>query len=639
MSDTGSMTRAALARVRATPTILDAIGLFDDVISAARDEGSGAAPELSAGIEGTDPLVRLAGVHAAGAAGPRVAGQLLVPLLGGGCAHLREHAAWAFASAPPVEGAVAALRAMADEGGFPGTLAEATLERWAESCHTTLLSAHITSTDSAPPERDPGTSDPGLTVAQLYLHGELDGSLRHAGRGDTGGIATLLVQLGDALLQEPGIERVLTLSRASEDDPSDQTTIADAAEDRAAPPHTASGPGHHFLGVPVPRPVPPASRSWVLRASALAGLREQLSAAGRVDVLHLRMADVGSWAGAQVARELGIPVVLTMAPDPHALLASREVSGQLSRAAFAEADLSEHLVFRVRLLQALRAQASALVVFPRPDLEHDLRTLLHVEPADNVHVIPEGIDVDALDRADRQVALAHGGGTPSETVAAALAELDGLLAILPPGRRELPLVLSVGRLAPVKGMATLARAWIGHPSLADRCNLLVIGGDLERPTSDEAEQLALLDDVVPREEGPSRGLLLAGHRSNTTVAAWLSAARRGRPGMNAPGGVYACASLKEEFGIALCEALGSGLVVVAPDHGGPPTYVEPGVTGVLVDTTDTRALGGAICEALDLAAGPGAQARAAHARQVVVDRFSITTMAAALADVYREVAR
>ena len=37
-------------------------------------------------------------------------------------------------------------------------------------------------------------------------------------------------------------------------------------------------------------------------------------AAGPVDVLHLRMADVGSWAAAQVAAELGIPIVLTLAP-------------------------------------------------------------------------------------------------------------------------------------------------------------------------------------------------------------------------------------------------------------------------------------------------------------------------------------
>ena len=623
MTEVAPATRAALARVRVTPTILDAIDGFEDVVRAAREEGPEATGWLIAGIEDEDdPLVRLAALHAAGAAGPAVAAELLVPLLSGASAHLREHAAWALASGCRVDAALDPLRVMADEGGFAGTLAQATLDRWADT------------PAPAVPRRDPAQGTAGLTVAQLYLHGELDGSLRNAGRGDTGGIATLLVQLGDALLRERGVERVLTLSRASESDASDQTSPEAVAAGETAP-----GPGHHFLGVPVPRPVPPASRSWTLRVPALAGLRRHLGAVGQVDVLHLRMADVGSWAGAQVARELGIPLVLTLAPDPHALLAVREAGGSLSRATFPDADLAEHLVFRVRLLRELREQAAAVVVFPRPDLERDLRTLLHIEPADNVHVIPEGIDVEALDVADRQVALALEGHPPTGTVAAALAELDALLATLPPERRGLPLVVSVGRLHPVKGMATLARAWAEHPDLADRCNLVVVGGDLHRPTCEEAEQLALLDAVVPRGEGPCRGLLLAGHRANSTVAVWLSAARRGRPGLSAPGGVYACASLKEEFGIALCEALGSGLVVVAPDHGGPPTYVERGVTGVLVDTTEPADLGAAVSEALDLAAAPGAEARAAHARQVVVDRFSITTMAGALARVYAEVTR
>ena len=623
MSVAGSTTRAALERVRTAPTILDALDGLEEVVRAARDEGAEAAGPLAAGVDDPDDvLVSLAAVHAAGAAGSDVAAELLVPLLTGDVPHLREHAAWALASGPCVEAAVGPLRALVDEGGFAGTLAEATLERW-----ETGPAGPVGAAGPVRMTRDggDGASGAGLTVAQLFLHSEIDGSLKHAGRGDTGGIATLLVHLGDALLHEPGIERVITLSRASEPEGPDASD--------------ATGPGHRYLGIPVPRPVPPASRSWSLRTAALRGLRRALTAAGRVDVLHLRMADVGSWVGAQVARELGIPVVLTLAPDPHALLASREAAGTLTRRTFAEADLAEHLVFRVRLLRALREQAAALVVFPRPDLERDLGALLHIGPEETVHVVPEGIDVAALDEADRQVDVALEGGTPSAGAAAALADLDALLSMLPPQRRDLPVVLSVGRLHPVKGMATLARAWAEHPDLSSRCTLVIVGGDLDHPTTEEAEQLALIDEVVPREDGPGRGLLLAGHRTNSTVAVWLAAARKGRPGLCAPGGVYACASLKEEFGIALLEAMGSGLAVVAPDHGGPPTYVEHGVTGMLVDTGDPAALGDGVSAVLDLAAAPGAETRAAHARQVVLDRFSITTMAGALAGIYREVAR
>ena len=47
-------------------------------------------------------------------------------------------------------------------------------------------------------------ADGDLAVVQLFLHADIDGELSHAGRGDTGGIATLLVHLGDALVTGDG---------------------------------------------------------------------------------------------------------------------------------------------------------------------------------------------------------------------------------------------------------------------------------------------------------------------------------------------------------------------------------------------------------------------------------------------------
>ena len=55
----------------------------------------------------------------------------------------------------------------------------------------------------------------GLSIAQLFLHADLDRELSRAGAGDNGGIATMLVRLGDALAAEPGVDRVLTMSRGS----------------------------------------------------------------------------------------------------------------------------------------------------------------------------------------------------------------------------------------------------------------------------------------------------------------------------------------------------------------------------------------------------------------------------------------
>lgn len=605
-----------LDAVRRAPTLLAGLDLMDALTEAARRDGSAAAEVLQDAIGASgDDLTAIAAVHAAAAAGAATASRLLLPLLNSQTPHLREHAAWALSGAPRIPEAVPALEAMAAAGGFTGTLAELTLEAWG-------LTAEDPD-DADPPV--PGTEPSGLTVAQLYLHADIDGTLLHAGQGDTGGIATLLVHLGDALLAEGSVERVLTLSRGS--------------ADRLPSPADLSGPGHHYLSVPLPGPVRHAPDAWPLRVPARRGIRRLLRSAGRVDVLHLRMADVGSWAAAEVARDLGIPTVLTLAPDPHALIAARDAAGTLTRDTFGAADHAEHLVFRFRLLRSLAAQAAHLVVFPRPDLARDLRELLHLDPDDahRVSTVAEGIDIAPLERAAREVADDLRGDPVTEATATALAALDDLLAGLPSERRDLPLAITVGRLHRVKGMATLVQAWASDPTLAGRCNLLVVGGDLRTPSDDEAEQLSRIDAAVPRAEGPARGLLLAGHRPNGVVAAWLAAVRLGRPGLAAPAGVYVSASLKEEFGIAILEAMASGLVVVAPRDGGPATYVENGVTGLLADTGSPAALAAALASALDLASAPGAAARADKARALVTDQFSIQTMASALATIYREV--
>jgi glycosyltransferase involved in cell wall biosynthesis len=99
--------------------------------------------------------------------------------------------------------------------------------------------------------------------------------------------------------------------------------------------------------------------------------------------------------------------------------------------------------------------------------------------------------------------------------------------------------------------------------------------------------------------------------------------------------VYACASDKEEFGLALLEALAVGLPVAAPRTGGPPTYVEDGVTGVLVETTSIEELRRGLRQAASLRED---ETRAARAAALVRSRFSIDVMATQLTRLYTELA-
>jgi glycosyltransferase involved in cell wall biosynthesis len=477
-------------------------------------------------------------------------------------------------------------------------------------------------------------SAPGddLTVVQLFLHADIDAALSQAGSGDNGGIATLLVRLGDALVDRDAAEdrdpaegqrvrRVLTLSRGPV-----ENAVESVREIRT------SGASHVYGSIPLlSGPVASAS-AWPFRVAARRGIRRLLREAGTVDMLHLRMADVGSLAAADVARELDIPVIFTVAPDPHAVINSMDLSGRLTHANFGDVDEDEHFWFRTRLVQQLAANAAHTVLFPRPELQRDMKELVGIDITAHPErhtVVPEGIDLGTVDAAVAQAADYAAGQQPTSP----LAELTELLEGLPAGRRGLPLLVSVGRFHRVKGMATIVEAWQNGP-LRDRANLLLIGGNLANPSADEREQLALMDALVPASERERSGLLLSGHQPNDTVARWVAACRFGVPGLAAPRGIYVCGSLKEEFGIALLEAMASGLLVVAPDSGGPATYVESGVTGILTTTWDVHALAAGMTEALAIATAETSDDRSARSRATVERSFTIGAMARALTGVY-----
>ena len=347
---------------------------------------------------------------------------------------------------------------------------------------------------------------------------------------------------------------------------------------------------------------------------------------GPFDVAHLRFADVGTFAAARVFRRLGVPVVFTLAPDPHSVLRESEAAGRLDRETFPAADLEHHYVFRAWLVERMLREADALAVLPRPGAERELRALLGpsfdaVRP-DRVWTVPEGI---AVDTAARQP-VAHD--------APAIRSLCTAVGSLPERRLGLPLLLTVARLNRVKGIPQLVEAWAGVPELLQGFNLVVVGGDLDNPTPEERAVLSEIDAVCARLPSARQGLVLLGHRPHADVPQILRAAVHGIPGVAGAGGVYACPSRKEEFGLALLEALAAGLSVVGPDRGGPATYVEDGHSGFLADTTDLESLRRGLARAAAARLDP---ARAARARALVREGFTVDSMADRLVSLYTHV--
>lgn len=448
----------------------------------------------------------------------------------------------------------------------------------------------------------------GRRIAQLALVDGIDGQLSRGGRGDTGGVASLLVSLGDALARRDEIGHVLSIGRGTVTDalvgvsPADDAPVSFAAVRVGDPCRSDTAPDD----------------LWEQLPTIERGLRRVLVGSGPFDVVHLRMSDAGTLAAERVARALGIEVAFSLAPDPHSVVASLQGRGELDAARFPELEQRLHVWFRARLVERLAERADRVAVFPSV-----ATTSYFPLPAvddGRAAVVPEGIDVGLMRRVERE----------AETAPLHSRILDELAERIPSSRRGLPLLLSVGRLHPIKGMERLVAAWVGDDRLHDRFNLVIVGGDLSDPNPTEQLVLDAIDGCVNAHDPRRDGLVLLGGRPRRDTARLQIAARLGHRGEWRAGGVYVDGALKEEFGLAVLEALAAGLPVVAPATGGPATYVDDGDTGILVEPG--ASLADAIVRAGELVSIPG---RAGRARRMVEERYSVDAMAARLAALYR----
>ncbi len=587
------------------------------------------AQRLETVVRGGDDVSSLAAIHALGSVADAVADRVLLELVVETEEPFAAHAAWALAARRSSPEAITALVQLVLGGGFTAMLAERTLIEWSRLDARPTIEAivraagHIDFEDrvqrqllanllQALPNHRPDTAEDrldhlrttgeGIVVVQPFLHAQLDRDGSELGAGDAGGIAALLRSLGTSIAAVDGIDEVITVTRRN---------VGEARTEELAAGHRVErirfGAG---TGVPW-------REAWVHRTEIerrLLAIGEALE--GRRVVWHLRMADVGTLAAAAVARRLDQPVVFTAAPDPHIVIDALQDGGHLDRSRFAVEDAASQYWFRARMVERLTAQADHLALLPRPTIQRELVELVGVEANDLSNrstVIAEGVDVGESDRARARLFDA--------TASSAVGRVIGSL---PAERRNLPWLLTVGRLHPSKGPQRIVDAVAAHPDLARRVNIVIVGGDIDRPSADEQSTIELIRRAA---RNSNDGLVtLTGHLPPSTVNDLMAFTA-------ANGGAYVCASDKEEFGLAIVEAMAAGAMVVAPRRGGPASYVADGDTGVLCDTRSPAQLSGAIEAALERATDVD---RAERSRAMVRADLSVDTMARRLVEVYEQ---
>jgi glycosyltransferase involved in cell wall biosynthesis len=241
-----------------------------------------------------------------------------------------------------------------------------------------------------------------------------------------------------------------------------------------------------------------------------------------------------------------------------------------------------------RLLARATGAYTAVAEFTRDSLVRYERI-----PRDRIRVIYNGVDLEGAAPGVERAAAKHALGLSPET----------------------PLVLSVGRLNPIKDFGTLIRAMARIvPEMMEAT--LLIAGDGE--PAYRAELTALIAALGL--EGRIR----------------LLGTRRDVPALLAACDVFALTSVTEAASMIILEAMVAGRAVVATQVGGNGELVADSETGLLVPVGDVPAVADALARLLK--DGETADAMGAAGRRRAAVRFSRPAMFAGYRQAYLDTA-
>ncbi len=328
-----------------------------------------------------------------------------------------------------------------------------------------------------------------LTIAMLSIHSSPVGNL---GTRDTGGMSVYVLALARELGRAGHGVDIFTLRRHP-----DEPVVSSLASDV------------RIVTLDSGQPKPPAKNDLPRHSEVLAMAVETFrSGSGRAyDLIHSHY-----WISGEIGRMLGArwnrPHVMTF----HTLAALKNSTGQGKP----EPDL------RQRAERQLVQSADALLVACQR--EKDNLCECYGAAPERIDLVPGGVDFERFHPQDRAAARGRLG-------------FD----------REAVILLSVGRLAPLKGQARIVEALA---QCDDDVRLVLVGGDgPEDPEQQRLQQLAARIGVAAR-------VVFTGSVPPGELPAYYAAAD-----------VYVQASHYESFGLVGLEALACGRPVVASPVG------------------------------------------------------------------------
>lgn len=397
--------------------------------------------------------------------------------------------------------------------------------------------------------------DCGIVVIQTMFYGDPEFS----GKGQNGGLGTLLKTLGNYLSKHRQISQVITL-----------TIQQDWSEH---PPSISRYDSRHLL-VRLPIYLNNEDKNaFVKRELAIKRAVARFLSLRQIqpDLIHIRFLDNASKAMAALSKEIDAKLVFTLTPDPH-----RNMTDANGDILCFKVDETLEKLNKITIGDELLAMTDGIVGIGGDSVRHELNLYFPQLKQSGIPVdismIGEGIDtnIDAQQFDLWQFLENH---TMGYSIA--------------PSHRDLPIMLNIGRLNEQKGQQHLLNAW-GDSQLWQDYNLLIIGGSKQGESAEEAAIISYFQKyMASRPELTGRFSHIEALPNSDVRSIERSIMDHTTARMP---NVYVCSSVKEEFGISILEAMSEGFLIFAPIKGGVKTYLIDGQNGFLIDTKDALSI-------------------------------------------------
>ncbi len=415
----------------------------------------------------------------------------------------------------------------------------------------------------------------GLYIQLYSVHGLIRGNDPEYGRdADTGGQIKYVLELANALSEDPRVEKIELITRLIKDkNVSDEySQQKEKVNDKFSIIRIKAGGGKYIR----------KELLWNHLEEFTDKSIKYIKSVGRLpDVIHSHYADAG-YVCSELTKFFGIPFIHT----GHSL--GRAKLGKLLSDGLDMEDIEKRykISHRIDVEEVIIYYADMIVTSTKQEIEKQYGEYKNNEKT-TFKVIPPGVDIEKfypynqekpLDNETRKII-----STISEKLHKFFMDIDK------------PIILTLCRPDKRKNISGLITAFGEDKKLQEKANLAIFAGirkDIQEMPDNEREVLTEILLLLDKYNLYGKMAIPKRHDTQYEVPELYRIAAE-------TGGVFVNAALTEPFGLTLIEAAATGVPIVATDDGGPRDIISNCKNGILINVADSKNISKAINKILD----------------------------------------